>query len=88
MSRMNLSSLPPKPELLDALRRAAGRKMTPAEVAAQRRSYVRAEIGFGSDADEAAYRAALVAGSTAALARLEAEAQARMAAFDAETREG
>lgn len=56
--------------------------MTEAELKAQRDSFVRAEVGFGSDADEAAYRAALVESDTETLARLSAEADARMAFFD------
>ena len=51
-------------------------------LAAQRRSYVRAEMGFGSDADEAAMAAAIRAGDSAEIARLEAEADARMEAYD------
>jgi hypothetical protein len=60
--------------------------MTPAERRAmwdaQRRGYVRAEAGFGSDADESAYRAAHARGDTEALARLDAESEARMQMAD------
>ena len=56
--------------------------MGKAEREAQRRSYVRAEMGFGSDADEAAMRAAVARGDKAEIARLEREAEARMAAAD------
>ena len=52
--------------------------MTPEEIEAQRKSFARAEMGFGSDADEAAYRAALDANGTEELARLDAEAEERM----------
>lgn len=49
----------------------------------QRESFVRAEAGFGSDADEAAYRKALEEGDTETLERLNAEADGRVAAVDA-----
>ena len=62
---------------------AAYKAMSPAEREAmhqaQRRSWARAEIGFGSDADEARYRVA----DTDERKRLDAEANARVAAFDA-----
>lgn len=45
----------------------------------QRKSFVRAEAGFGSDADEAAYREAYEAGDMDAIKRLEEESQARIA---------
>jgi hypothetical protein len=48
---------------------------------AQCKSLARAEAGFGSDADEAAYRAALVAGDDETISRLDAEAAARVAAL-------
>lgn len=70
------------PVLAELLPLAAKHRMTEAEIAAQRDSFVRAEMGFGSDADEAAFRAALEAGDTEALSRLEAASQARMAAYD------
>lgn len=70
------------PVLAELLSLAAKHRMTEAEIAAQRDSFVRAEMGFGSDADEAAFRAALEAGDTEALSRLEAASQARMAAYD------
>jgi uncharacterized protein (DUF1015 family) len=44
---------------------------------AQARSFVIAEAGFGSDADEAAYRQALADNDTKTLARLDAEAAER-----------
>lgn len=50
---------------------------------AQRRSFMRAEASFGSDADEAAYRRACAHGDEADIARLESEASARMQAVDA-----
>ena len=67
---------------LIAKARVAG-PMTRAEVEAQRRSFVRAEIGLGSDADEIAYRSALASGDQEALAKLNKEAEARMAQVDA-----
>ena len=68
------------PALLDALLRQArdAAPPTPAEIHAQRRAWVLAEAAFGSDADEAAYDAALVSGDQATLARLNAEAAARV----------
>lgn len=58
--------------------------MTPAERAAmwaeQRRSFVRAEAGFGSDRDEAAYRDAVGRCDKAEIARLDREADERVAA--------
>lgn len=60
------------------LARAAQHKMTPAEIEAQRRSFARAEAGFGSDADEAAYRAALVRGDEPELRRLRRQADERV----------
>ena len=50
---------------------------------AQRRSFMRAEASFGSDADQAAYRAAVDHGDKAEIARLEAEASARVDAVNA-----
>lgn len=75
--------------LQDALRDAAERveRMTPSEreemYRRQRRSFVRAMAGFGSDADEQAYRKAIAHGDEAEIARLESEASARMDAVDA-----
>lgn len=61
--------------------------MTPEQRAemyrAQRRSFMRAEASFGSDADEAAYRKAIAQSDEAKIARLEAEASARVDAVDA-----
>lgn len=44
----------------------------------QRESYVVAEMGMGSDADEQAYRAALANGDTSEIERLDAAAAERM----------
>lgn len=49
-----------------------------AMIAAQMRSYVLSEASFGSDADEAAYRVAVERNDLVAIARLDAEADARM----------
>jgi hypothetical protein len=57
--------------------------MTDAELEAQRRSWVRGEMGLGSDADEAAYREALRDGDAATLDRLDREAAKRMALISA-----
>jgi hypothetical protein len=76
------------PELIALLSRARDvvEAMTPEQrgtmIAAQRRSYVIGEAGMGSDADEAAYRAALVAGDHSALVRLNAESMERMQMAD------
>ena len=71
--------MPDRPTLDALLAEARARApLTPAEIARQRASWVRGEMGMGDDADEAAYRAALVAGDTETLARLEREAEARV----------
>lgn len=58
--------------------------MSPAEqqrmLAVQRRSFVLAEAGMGSDADEAAYRAAWRRGDEFEMARLDHEAKDRIEA--------
>ena len=56
--------------------------MTEAEIKAQRDSFARAELGFGSDEQEAEYAAALLRGDDETVKRCEAEAQVRMAKFD------
>lgn len=58
------------------------RPATAEELQAQRRSYLRAEAGFGSDADEAAYARALADGDAGKIAELDAAAERRMAAVD------
>lgn len=63
------------PELTALLRNM--RPATKAELRAQRRSWVAAEAAFGSDTDEAAYRAAVEHEDKAEIARLDAEAEAR-----------
>jgi hypothetical protein len=65
-------------EWTDAMSPAERRAMT----RTQARSFARAEAGFGSDADESAYRDAHRKGDTATLKRLDAEATARLLAFD------
>ena len=63
----------------------AVRNLSPAEraalLAAQARSFARAEAGFGSDRDEAEYRRAIDNNDTETLARLDAEAAARVDAL-------
>ena len=76
-ARDTLAALAVSPELLAWIEDARQRKVTPEEIAAQRRSYVAAQMAIGSDADEAEYRTALAAGDEATLARLNAEAEAR-----------
>jgi hypothetical protein len=76
-------------KIIDGLQEAIERvkAMTPEERAemyrAQRRSFMRAEAFFGSDADERAYTRAVAHGDEAEIARLEAEASARVDAVDA-----
>jgi hypothetical protein len=48
----------------------------------QRASYVRAEIGMGSDADEARWRKALEDGNTEELDELKFEEALRLAYYD------
>jgi hypothetical protein len=72
-----------RPNLSRLIEAARGHKMTQAELDAQRRSFVRGEMGLGSDKDEAAYAKALRENDAATLARLDTEAQARMRAADA-----
>lgn len=62
----------------ELIKKAREHKMTPEERMAQRRSFVRAEAGFGSDADEAAMRRALEAGDAEAVAALNVDAGIRM----------
>lgn len=78
-------------ELAKAIREAVERyeRMSPAEKKAmweaQKRSFVIGEAGFGSDRDEAEYRVAVERGDATEIARLDAEAEKRMAdarAFD------
>ena len=64
-------------EALMAAQRAA-KPMTDAEWAAQKASFVRGEVGMGSDRDEAAYRAALASGDRATISRLNQEAEDRV----------
>jgi len=86
---MQIKPVPPNPKL-DSLVKWAREHiaaMSPAERAAmheaQKRNYMRAEACFGSDADEAAYSRAIELGDESAIARLEAEAAARIAAVNA-----
>ncbi len=67
------------PELMALLEKARNHVMTKEEYEAQRRSFVVAEAGFGSDADEAAYRMAFDADDKAEIERLTFEADLRMA---------
>lgn len=55
---------------------------TEAELAAQRASFVRGQVGMGSDRDEAEYRAAARSGDRETMDRLDAESQARVKAPD------
>lgn len=67
------------PEVLDLLRRAA--KMPAAtreQIEYQKRSWIIAEIGMGSDADEAAYSMAFARSDRVEMDRLDREAQKRM----------
>jgi hypothetical protein len=70
--------------------RAYWEAMTPGEraamVEAQAASYARAEAAFGSDADEAEYRAALESGDAERLAEVKRKQDERLRRLDA-TRE-
>jgi hypothetical protein len=82
-----MTDTPDRLSELVALARKAWDAMTPEQrqkmMADQRRSYARAEAGFGSDADEAEYAAALLSGDPERLAAAKAAEDARLAAFDA-----
>ena len=56
--------------------------MTREEFDAQRRTYVRGEMGIGSDRDEAAMSAAVASGDQEEIERLEKAAEDRMKAVD------
>lgn len=71
------------PDLNELLQLCRGHEMTVEEIAAQRQSYARAELGFGTDADEAAYRAAVARGDRHEVERLDREAEARMGSVPA-----
>jgi hypothetical protein len=81
---------PKRPELDELLRKSKEvvDAMTPearaAMFAEQRRSFVRGQIGMGSDADEAAYASALRSSDTETLRRLDQEAAARVARAEKE----
>lgn len=66
--------------------RARYEAMTPAEkermYREQRRSYCRAEAGFGSDKDEAAMRAAIESGDPECIAEEQFNEALRLAEFD------
>lgn len=66
------------PTLAELLTLCRGYRMTPEEAAAQRWSFVVGEAGFGSDADERAYREAIAREDVLEIQRLEHEAIRRM----------
>lgn len=72
--------------LLIAESKARVDAMSPEERAAmlarQRESFSRAEMGFGSDADRAEYRAALESGDPAEIDRVKQKEAARLEAYD------
>ena len=74
-----LERTPTLEELLDLNRT---HQMSEEELRVQRDSFVRAQMGFGSDADEAAYRAALDAGDPREIELHEAASQLRMWHYD------
>lgn len=74
-----LERTPTLEELLDLNRT---HQMSEAELRVQRDSFVRAQMGFGSDADEAAYRTALDAGDPREIELHEAASQLRMQHYD------
>jgi hypothetical protein len=75
-------------ELKDLIAKSNARfdAMSPAKQAehraAQRESYSRANVGFGSDKDEVKYRAALGSGDPAALAECQREETERLKWLD------
>ncbi len=72
-----------RPDLEALLAEAKKHPPTEEQLQAQRLSFVRAEAGFGSDRDEAEYRAAVLAKDEAILQRLDAEAAGRVARAEA-----
>ena len=64
-------------EALIAEAKARG-PMTEEEWAARRASFARAEVGFGTDRDEAHYRKAAASGNPEEIARLNQEAEDRV----------
>lgn len=67
------------PDLNEMLELARTHRMTVEETQAQRKSFVVAEMAFGTDADELAYRRAVENGDGAEIARLDAAAAERAA---------
>ena len=73
-----------KPSLKALMAKARERgPMSSREIAAQRRSFVLAEAGFGSDADEAEYRDALRRGDEDAIRHCHEKSERRIAAVTA-----
>ena len=69
----------PNPTLDSLMAASKARKpMTESELAAQKASYARGEVGMGSDRDEAAYRAAAARGDRSTMARMDQEAEDRV----------
>lgn len=67
------------PDLNELLVLCRGHEMTEEELAAQRESFVLAEMAFGDDAAEAAYRAAVSRGDRDEIDRLDKLAEQRLA---------
>jgi len=61
----------------------AAKPVTETELRAQRDSFVRAGVAFGSDKDEAEYHHAVMSGDQARIAECEAASQRRLAAYHA-----
>jgi len=69
-------------EIADRLVANAG-PATEADLRAQRESFVRAGVAFGSDRDEAEYRHAVMSGDQPRIVECEASSQRRLAAYHA-----
>lgn len=83
MSLLSKLTMPKRPDLDRMLEEAKKLPpMTREEFEAQRRNYVRGEMGIGSDRDEAALATARASGDEAEIARLNEASEARMRAVD------
>lgn len=68
--------------LSELLAKAAQTPMTPEMYEAQKQSFIRAEIGFGSDKDEQGYAAALLSGDQKRINRAKEKERRRIEAYE------